>query len=83
MRKPAPLIFRLAADKGARELDGAWMIGDSADADIGGAHRAGLRSIWLHRDRCWPAADFRPTHIVDTCVQAITTVMTGRATGVG
>lgn len=54
------------------------MIGDCADADIGGAHRAGLRSIWLHRHRAWTEPDFAPTHIVDTCAQAIAAVVTGR-----
>jgi putative hydrolase of the HAD superfamily len=74
VRKPDPLIFRLAAEKGSQGLAGAWMIGDSADADIGGAHRAGISSIWLHRQRTWPAANFTPTRIMDTCVQAITAI---------
>lgn len=78
VRKPEPLIFRLAAEKCSGDLDRAWMIGDSADADIGGAHRLGIRSIWLHRNRAWAARDFAPTHIMDTCAQAITAVATGR-----
>ena len=52
-RKPDPAIFEAAADACGAPLDGAWMVGDSAPADIAGAHLAGLRSIWLHRGRRW------------------------------
>jgi putative hydrolase of the HAD superfamily len=33
MRKPDPEIFRFAAGRAGRPLNGAWMIGDSAEAD--------------------------------------------------
>lgn len=78
VRKPEPLIFRLAARQCSADLAGAWMIGDSADADVRGAHQVGLRSIWLHRHRAWTAPDFAPTHVMDTCARAITAVVTGR-----
>lgn len=79
VRKPEPLIFRLAAEQGSGDLDDrSWMIGDSADADIGGAHRAGIRNIWLRRNRAWAVRDFAPTHIMDTCAQAISAVVTGQ-----
>jgi putative hydrolase of the HAD superfamily len=70
-RKPDPAIFRQAAQRASQELAGAWMIGDSAAADIAGARGAGISSIWLHRHRTWSGADFRPTRIADTCAAAI------------
>lgn len=75
IRKPDPRIFRLAAGQAGQDLDGAWMIGDSAQADIGGARAAGIASIWLHRDRPWPEVTFAPTQIARTCAQAIATVL--------
>ena len=64
IRKPDPRIFEIAAARCDRPLDSAWMIGDG-EADIVGAHRAGIRSVWLHRDRTWPRLDLRPDHIAD------------------
>jgi putative hydrolase of the HAD superfamily len=62
IRKPDPEIFRLAAAQAGQPLDGAWMIGDSAGADIRGARNAGVPGVWLHRERPWPIAGFRPAH---------------------
>src|SRR5262249_50839856 len=35
--KPNPRIFAIAAERARTRLNGAWMIGDSPEADIGGA----------------------------------------------
>jgi putative hydrolase of the HAD superfamily len=75
VRKPAPEIFRLAADKSGQSLDGAWMIGDSAEADIGGARSTGLPGVWLHRGRPWPVDAFQPAHTADSFPQAVETVL--------
>src|SRR5262245_18722558 len=71
MRKPDPGIFRFAAARAGQSLDGAWMIGDSAEADIAGARNAGLRSVWLHRGRPWPLAAFQPRYTVSTFAEAV------------
>lgn len=73
--KPDPRIFRLAAERAETSLDHAWMIGDTADADIKGAWDAGISSVWLHRNRAWTIADFGPTLTKDSCVQAIDAVL--------
>jgi len=73
--KPDPAIFRLAAAQAGLDLAGAWMIGDSAHADIGGAHAAAIASVWLHRGRPWPQADFAPTRTAATCAEAITAIL--------
>jgi HAD superfamily hydrolase (TIGR01549 family) len=48
--KPDPLIFRTAADRAGASLAGAWMVGDNLDADVGGAHGVGARTVWVKRD---------------------------------
>jgi len=71
VRKPDPEIFRLAAAQAGLPLDGGWMIGDSAEADIGGARNAGLPGVWLHRGRSWPLAEFQPDHTADSFPRAV------------
>jgi len=60
VKKPAQEIFRRAADIAGASLDGAWMVGDSAEADIAGAYRLALHSIGLHRGRSWQEQAFAP-----------------------
>ena len=73
--KPDPRIFQMAAEAVGLTLDGAWMIGDSVEADIGGAHSLGLRTVWLSRDRNWPIRSSTPTMIAQRCVGAIDAVI--------
>jgi len=70
-RKPEPEIFHAAAEAVGESLEGAWMIGDRDDADILGAHRLGLRSVWLHLGREWAQSEYAPTHTADTVAEAI------------
>ena len=71
VKKPNPEIFGAVTRRTGRSLDGAWMIGDSASADIGGANRVSIDSIWLHRGRRWTEDQYQPTFIADDCVEAI------------
>jgi putative hydrolase of the HAD superfamily len=75
IRKPDPEIFRVAADRAGQPLDGAWVIGDSAEADIGGARNAGLPGVWLHRGRSWPLATFQPARTADSLPHAVRIVL--------
>ena len=75
IRKPDPAIFRHAAAQAGRPLHGAWMIGDSAEADIGGARAAGLPGIWLHRDRPWPLTAYQPGHTADSFPHAVDIIL--------
>jgi putative hydrolase of the HAD superfamily len=77
LRKPDPAIFRLAAARAGHSLDGAMMIGDSAQADIGGARGAGLPGVWLHRGRPWPLSGFEPDHVADSFPHAVDIVLGG------
>jgi putative hydrolase of the HAD superfamily len=71
VKKPSPRIFQLAAAAVAASLEGAWVVGDSALADIADADGLGLRSAWLHRGRAWLEDGFAPTTIADSCPHAI------------
>jgi putative hydrolase of the HAD superfamily len=76
LRKPDPEIFRYAAARAGQPLDDAWMIGDSAEADISGARNAGLPGVWLHRGRQWPLTEFQPRYMADSFPPAVRTVLT-------
>jgi len=75
LRKPDPAIFRFAAAQAGQSLDRAWMIGDSAEADIGGARSAGLPGVWLHRGRPWPVSAFEPDRVADSFPHAVDIVL--------
>ncbi|WP_319462192.1 HAD-IA family hydrolase [Micromonospora sp. RTP1Z1] len=75
--KPNPRIFALAAQRARMPLRGAWVIGDSPEADIGGAAAVGLPSVWLHRGRTWSDTRFAPTRTVDGLIAAVATVLAG------
>ncbi len=51
------------------------MIGDTPDADIGGAHALGFTTVWLDRGRPWPDRPFRPDHVVSTVAGAVDVVL--------
>ncbi|MCT9081072.1 HAD family hydrolase [Streptomyces fulvoviolaceus] len=70
-KKPAPEIFHAAAAAVGASLDGAWVIGDAAHADIRGALEIGARSVWVAGGQAWPEPGFRPTHIAQDAASAI------------
>jgi putative hydrolase of the HAD superfamily len=73
--KPNPRIFALAAQRVRMRLGGAWVVGDSPEADIGGAAAMGLPSVWLHRGREWVDERFAPTRVVGNVIQGISAIM--------
>ncbi|NEB03092.1 HAD family hydrolase [Streptomyces sp. SID13726] len=70
-KKPAPEIFHAAADLAGVPLDGSWMIGDSAPADIRGALGVGARSVWVSGGRTWAETGYRPTATTPDTASAI------------
>ncbi|WP_327687065.1 HAD family hydrolase [Streptomyces sp. NBC_00467] len=71
IRKPDLRLFELAAFRCGVDLaGGGWMVGDNPAGDIGGAHEAGLRTIWL-RGRPWPAGLPAAHHAVEDVTDAI------------
>lgn len=78
--KPAPEIFRIAAERCDHGSDDGWMIGDNPVTDIGGATACGLRTVWLRLGRSWPEqVDYRPTAEVDTFSQAVDLILSSGA----
>jgi putative hydrolase of the HAD superfamily len=73
--KPNPRIFAIGAQRARMRLTGAWMIGDSPEADIGGASGLGLRSVWLHRGRRWTETRYAPTYTADGAIAALAAVL--------
>jgi putative hydrolase of the HAD superfamily len=73
--KPNPRIFALAAQRVRMRLGGAWVVGDSPEADIGGAAAMGLPSVWLHRGRDWMDTRFAPTKAVGNVIQGLSAIM--------
>lgn len=49
IRKPDPEIFHIALNEINCTPDESIMIGDNLEADIQGAHRAGMLGIWINR----------------------------------
>ena len=76
--KPNPRIFAIAAERARMRLSGAWMIGDSPEADIGGASALGLRSVWVHRGRRWTEPRYAPTYTADGAIAALAAVLDHR-----
>ncbi|WP_331773005.1 HAD family hydrolase (plasmid) [Embleya sp. NBC_00888] len=70
-KKPEPEIFHAAAATVGIPLPGAWIIGDSPHADIAGAERLGLRSVWVANGRPWSQDSYRPTHVANSVASAI------------
>jgi 2-haloalkanoic acid dehalogenase type II len=70
--KPDPRIFYCACDALQVPASEAAMVGDTPETDIQGAHRAGLRAVWLNRDhRDWPGNLARPDAVIDELGQLL------------
>ncbi|WP_406442169.1 HAD hydrolase-like protein [Streptomyces sp. NBC_01613] len=52
-------------------LNGAWMIGDSPQADVRGAINVDAHSVWVSGGRPWTEGAYRPTHIAPDTASAI------------
>lgn len=75
-RKPDVRLLELAAERCGQQLAGAWMIGDSPEADIGAAHAAGIPSVWMACGRSWPdELAFAPTLVARSFPEAVEAVL--------
>jgi len=64
--KPDQRVFRHALDAVACDPESVWMVGDSLEADIAGAHPLGIHTIWIDESGAGlPAhAPIRPHRII-------------------
>ncbi|MEV0619149.1 HAD-IA family hydrolase [Nonomuraea sp. NPDC050404] len=86
VRKPDVRLFEIGAARcGASLRDGGWMVGDDLVSDIRGGRAAGLRTIWIDRNRP-PASTGRPgkpDHVVTDVVAAMKLLIEMRPGGAG
>jgi putative hydrolase of the HAD superfamily len=75
IRKPDRRILDIAAKRCGSSLEGAWMIGDDAENDVGVAVAAGIDSIWLTMGRTWDRPDFHPTLTADSFSEGVNRVL--------
>jgi HAD superfamily hydrolase (TIGR01458 family) len=61
--KPSPAYFRAALAALGADADGAWMVGDDIESDIGGAQAQGLHTVLVRTGK------FRPDAVETTGVQ--------------
>ena len=54
LRKPDPTLFQRAADRLSVRPSECIFVGDSPEADIGGAKRAGMKAVWFRNGTDWP-----------------------------
>ncbi len=68
--KPSPAYFAAACEAIDADPELTWMVGDDIEADIGGAQRAGLRTVLVRTGKFRPdaveAAGVRPDGIVSS-----------------
>jgi putative hydrolase of the HAD superfamily len=56
LRKPDAALFQRAADRLVVKVEECLFVGDNPDADILGAHAAGMRTAWFTVGEIWPEA---------------------------
>jgi len=81
--KPSPEMFRDCLDCFGIEAHELLHIGDNALTDVGGAQRAGVRSLWFNgRDERWPEG-LPPADLESRSISALATLLGARAAGSG
>lgn len=68
-QKPHARIFRRALDLAGARPDEAFMVGDRIDADVAGASRMGMRSVWRRTAHDQADAGVRPDATIDDLTQ--------------
>jgi putative hydrolase of the HAD superfamily len=68
-RKPSPEIFQTALKKIEVVAEDAVFIGDTADADVAGAHAIGMKAIYIKRRFEQAIEEFTPDIIIESLAQ--------------
>jgi HAD superfamily hydrolase (TIGR01509 family) len=69
-RKPHRAMFDRALDLGKAAPGDTFMVGDDLEADVRGAQRLGLRTVWRRRDAgAAPPAGLRPDATITTLLE--------------
>jgi putative hydrolase of the HAD superfamily len=75
IRKPNPKIFHKAADQVGLSINAAVMVGDTLEADILGAHNAGIPGIWISRRKSRPSEISNPKCVPDGEIASLTELL--------
>ncbi len=66
IEKPDPRIFQIALKKAGCTERQLLHVGDSLENDVAGASGAGVKSVWLNRDRAENSANISPDHEISS-----------------
>ena len=69
--KPSVVPFRHVATQLGTPVEDCWMVGDSLTTDVAGAHRAGMRSVWLSPSPVPHGTDPAPTFVAPDVPSAV------------
>jgi putative hydrolase of the HAD superfamily len=73
IRKPDPEIFVRAAERLSVTATECVFVGDNPQTDIGGAHNAGMNTVWVKGHLPWPTdLAVLPDHIVRDLLELLT-----------
>lgn len=74
--KPAPELFRIAAERSGESFEDAWMIGDNPVTDICGAAALEIRTVWIRLGRTWPTdVTHQPTRQAESLSEAVDAIL--------
>ena len=73
-RKPSPEIFQKALKKIEVNAENAVFVGDTADADIAGAHATGMRAVYIKRRFEQDLEKFTPNSIIESLAELPTAI---------
>lgn len=65
LRKPDYEIFNLALSELNLQAMEAWFVGDHPVADMVGASRAGMTTVWQRGFHNWAVDDYQPDFVID------------------
>ncbi len=71
IRKPDAKIFNMALEKAGCKKDEFLHVGDSLEDDVLGAVNAGIKSVWLNRDRVKNVTDIKPSYEISNLSELI------------
>ena len=77
-RKPDPAIFHLAASRLGVSVSRCLFVGDNPEADVAGAHAAGMSSAWRRGFFTWPEGVVDPPmYVIDGLAELVGVLVAG------
>lgn len=70
-KKPHPNIFKIALNRLKVKPEESIMVGDSITADIAGANKMGMISIWINRKNQVNNLWVKPAYIIENLTEVV------------